>query len=178
MLYESREEKEKAGQKKNIESCPQNKDETISDEMFENQNEKGDKDDPHKEITPLNDKDVLVACSFEEYESDFQIFKSVEEAEHYIVNTQNIENDLYIINNDNDDIQNYDINIINRLFKSYKFISVMNAIESGLIREKESSLDENKVAEHDEISTNNEELDEHKSYYNDFDSTSLFLNEE
>lgn len=178
MLYESKEEKERAEQNENVKPYPHDIKEVGSDKMFENKNENEDREKTNEEVVSLSDKDILVVCSAEEYESDFQVFKSIEEAEHYIVETQNIENDLYIISNADDVIQNYDINIINRLFKSYKFISAANAVESGLIKEKEVLMNENKVAEYDGRDTNNEELNKQGSYSNDFDSASLFLNEE
>lgn len=196
MLYNSKEDKEKAEQRKNTDSYSQiNSDSNsygkteINDRSVSNEHgisgETG-KEENNTEIIEkwtkrfLSDKDILIVCSYSEYESEFQVFRSIEEVEHYIIETQNIENDLYIIENTDDNIQNYDMNIVNRLFKSYKFISVVNAVESGLIREKEGSYDEKNSVENenDNMNTTKEDEREQKSYYNDFDNTSLFLNEE
>lgn len=195
MLYNSKEDKERSDQEKYIGSYSYmsngssfNKVNEMNDKSASGEYESGheikkeneNRDDLQKETRFSNEKDILIVCSYGEYESEFRVFRSIEEVEHYIIETQNIENDLYIIENTDDNFQDYDVNIINRLFKSYKFISVANAIESGLIKEKDKSYDEEKpIEEEDSNSSDNDNGgSEQKNYYNDFDSTSLFLNEE
>lgn len=195
MLYNTKEDKERSDQGKYTGSYPymsngssfnkvnETNDKSASGEYesgYEIKKEDENKDDLQKETRFSNEKDILIVCSYGEYESEFRVFRSIEEVEHYIIETQNIENDLYIIENTDDNFQDYDVNIINRLFKSYKFISVANAIESGLIKEKDKSYDEEKpIEEEDSNNSNNDNSgSEQKNYYNDFDSTSLFLNEE
>lgn len=195
MLYNSKEDKERSDQEKYTGSYPYmsncssfNKVNETNDKSASGEYESGheinkeneNRDDLQKETRFSNEKDILIVCSYGEYESEFRVFRSIEEVEHYIIETQNIENDLYIIENTDDNFQDYDVNIINRLFKSYKFISVANAIESGLIKEKDKSYDEEKpIEEEDSNNSNNDNgSSEQKNYYNDFDSTSLFLTEE
>lgn len=195
MLYNSKEDKERSDQEKYTGSYPymsngssfnkvnETNDKSASGEYessHEIKKENGNRDDLQKETRFSNEKDILIVCSYGEYESEFRVFRSIEDVEHYIIETQNIENDLYIIENTDDNFQDYDVNIINRLFKSYKFISVANAIESGLIKEKDKSYDEEKpIEEEDNNNSNNDNgSSEQKNYYNDFDSTSLFLDEE
>lgn len=195
MLYNSKEDKERSDQEKYTGSYPymsngssfnkvnETNDKSASGEYesgHEIKKENGNRDDLQKETRFSNEKDILIVCSYGEYESEFRVFRSIEDVEHYIIETQNIENDLYIIENTDDNFQDYDVNIINRLFKSYKFISVANAIESGLIKEKDKSYDEEKPIEEEDSNNGNNDngSSEQKNYYNDFDSTSLFLDEE
>lgn len=195
MLYNSKEDKERSDQEKRTGSYSymsngssfnkvnETNDKSASDEYesgHEIKKENESRDDLQKETRFSNEKDILIVCSYGEYESEFRVFRSIEDVEHYIIETQNIENDLYIIENTDDNFQDYDVNVINRLFKSYKFISVANAIESGLIKEKDKSYDKEKpIEEEDSNNSNNDNGgSEQKNYYNDFDSTSLFLDEE
>lgn len=127
-------------------------------------------------VKDFEEKDIFVVCQNKDFQSKFRLFCNIIEAEHYTIDIQNVDNDLFIIEEDDTNIDTVDLSLINRLFKSHKFITTKNALDAGLIEEisRDEQFKDNVGSESN--NETNEQCGEDR--INDFDSTSLFLTEE